>query len=180
MSNRTFRTYNRYFVAVIYPDDKNYNRYIDNIMKYYTEVTYILHDKDTDENGELKKPHTHILFKVGKNPRNIKSIAEESEIPIQYIEGCNKDNMLLYFIHYKKENKHRYSINEVKGELRNYMTKLLQDNKSDEEIMSNILLLIETQKIGNIKDLTHYLIKNQSLQILRKYGYIITNMLKKE
>lgn len=58
------KTRNRYFEAILYPEDENYIKYMDNIKKFYQEVTYITHDRDIDENGDIKKPHTHILFKV--------------------------------------------------------------------------------------------------------------------
>lgn len=83
---KSSRVKNRYFSAILYEEDSNYKKYIDNIYKYYTDVTYILHDKDITEDGEIKKAHYHYLFKVGKNARHIKSIAGESEIPIQYLE----------------------------------------------------------------------------------------------
>lgn len=55
---------NRYFEAILYPEDENYINYMENIKKFYHEVTYIIHNRDIDEKGEYKKPHTHILFKV--------------------------------------------------------------------------------------------------------------------
>lgn len=83
---KSSRVKNRYFSAILYGEDPNFKKYVENINKYYTEVTYILHDKDVTEDGEIKKEHYHYLFRVGKNARHIRSIAEESEIPIQYIE----------------------------------------------------------------------------------------------
>jgi len=82
----TSKIKNRYFCAILYQEDPNFEKYIDSIYKNYTEVTYILHDKDITEDGELKKAHYHYLFRVGKNARHIKAIANESEIPIQYLE----------------------------------------------------------------------------------------------
>lgn len=184
---RTYKTYNRYYCAILYPEDSNYELYLHNIMKYYTEVTYILHDKDkiyVNENGKItekvKKPHLHILFKVGKNARGINSISEESEIPINYLEGCNKENMLLYFIHYKKKDKAKYSVNEVQGELKEYLMRLLNENISEENFLNDIILLIQTNKIKTTLDFVSYCIRKNKVDIIRKYSYIITKILQEK
>lgn len=58
------KTINRWYTAIIYKDDTNMNIYIDRINKLYNYVTFILHDKDLTENGEVKKQHYHYLFYV--------------------------------------------------------------------------------------------------------------------
>lgn len=85
-----YRIRNRYFCAILYEDDENFEKYMKNIKQKYYEVTYIRHDKDVreDENGEeeYKKPHYHVLFKVGENARSINSISRELEIPVNYLQ----------------------------------------------------------------------------------------------
>lgn len=179
MGERSYRVYNRYYCAILYKEDPNSEKYMENIQKYYSEVTYIIHDKDTTEEGEIKKEHIHVLFKVGKNARSIKSVAEQIEIPINYIEGCNKDNMLLYFIHYKKPNKYQYKIEEVKGELVEYMKTLIKDKKSDKEILQEILDYINKYEIKDTGILLHYCLTNNYVNVLRKYSYILTKCLYK-
>lgn len=39
------------------------------------EWAFIIHDKDVDENGDLVKPHIHLVLKY-KNPQTVKSIAK--------------------------------------------------------------------------------------------------------
>lgn len=71
---------NRYFCGILYEEDENFEKYMNYIKSHYLEVTYIRHDRDIIENSdneELKKPHIHILFKVGENARTLKAIAEE-------------------------------------------------------------------------------------------------------
>lgn len=74
MKNTT-KIRNRYFCGILYEDDENFDKYINFIKEHYQEVTYIRHDKDIKEDSEkeeLKKPHYHILFKVGENARRNK------------------------------------------------------------------------------------------------------------
>ena len=80
------RTRNRYFCAILYKEDVNFNKYKENIEKLYDEVTYIKHNRDIEESGKLKKEHFHFLFKVGENARTIKSIAKEIGIAENYLQ----------------------------------------------------------------------------------------------
>lgn len=65
------RTRNRYFCAILYKEDANFKKYKENIEKNYEEVTYIKHDRDIEENGEIKKEHFHFLFKVRRKRKNL-------------------------------------------------------------------------------------------------------------
>ena len=111
--NKSFKTCNRYFTAILYEEDENFEKYTQNISKYFSEVTYIRHDKDITETGDLKKPHYHVIFKVGENARWVNSVAKDIEIEPNYLEGCNKDAMLLYLIHYNAPDKTQYHFEEV-------------------------------------------------------------------
>lgn len=104
------KTKNRWFTAILYQEDKNYNTYLETIKQLYNYVTYIVHDKDVDENGEIKKKHTHIIFNVGQNARHVNSIAKEIGINPNMLEGCKKEKMLLYLIHYNNHEKTQYKI----------------------------------------------------------------------
>lgn len=81
---RNIKSFNRYFCAILYPEDTRCEELLEYIKKNYTEVTYILHDRDINENGEIKKAHYHVIFKVGENARSVNSIAEE----LHYTRAC--------------------------------------------------------------------------------------------
>ena len=55
----------RNFLGVLYPDSTTYDcdKVLLRIEDTFSEYAYILHDRDTDENGELKKPHYHVNIK---------------------------------------------------------------------------------------------------------------------
>lgn len=50
----------RKYQGVLYPDSESYccDDVLNILKSTFPEFAYILHDKDVDENGELKKPHT--------------------------------------------------------------------------------------------------------------------------
>lgn len=110
---KEYRIRNRYFSAILYEEDVNFKKYKDYIIKHYFEVTYIKHDRDITEDGEIKKEHYHFLFKVGENARTLKSIAKEIGIAENYLQGCNKKPMLEYLIHMNNPEKTQYKIEEV-------------------------------------------------------------------
>ena len=55
------------FSVVFYDDEKIQDRLFDLIMeKQLVAFAYIKHDKDTDDNGELKKTHYHMYIEFAK------------------------------------------------------------------------------------------------------------------
>lgn len=105
---------NRWFTAILYEEDPNFEKYFNNILTKFKEVTWITHDRDLDENGENKKKHIHILWNVGQNARTSRSVARDVEIAENYIQGCNKEAVLRYLIHLDNIEKTQYNVNEVR------------------------------------------------------------------
>lgn len=169
---------NRYFVAILYEDDINYEKYLNNIKKKFTEVTYIKHDKDITDEGELKKTHIHILFKVGENARHLNAVAKDIDIPSNYLQGCNKTKMLRYLIHLDNPEKTQYSINEVQGELKKELKDILKRQVDEKPIYREIIRKIQENEIKNITTLVLYAINNNCLEEVKKMQYILTQIIK--
>ena len=55
----------RKFCAVLYPDAEDYNCEValNNLRSNFPRWAYCLHDKDTTDDGELKKPHYHVVVR---------------------------------------------------------------------------------------------------------------------
>lgn len=91
---------NRYFCAILYEEDPNYKKYMNNIQNNFKEVTWIDHARDIKEDSEeeeLKKKHTHILFKVGENARHRNAIAKIIDIAPNYIERMQqRENVIIF------------------------------------------------------------------------------------
>lgn len=170
---KTKRIVNRYYTCIIYKDDINFSKYFDNIMNNYEEVTYIEHDKDINENGEKKKPHYHMLFKVGENARHLSAVAKEIGIAENYLQGCNKKSMLQYLIHLNNQEKTQYSINEVHGELKDELVKILLKKEPEENKYINIINNIKQGSINNITELLEYAIEFQCLEEVKKTQFLL-------
>lgn len=80
------------------------------------EWAYILHDKDTDENGKQVRPHYHVMlhFKDAKTILKVSKIFDDKE---QFIEAWKStiNNGYSYLIHETNnaQNKHHYDFSEV-------------------------------------------------------------------
>ena len=76
---------------------------------------YILHDKDQNEDGTLKKPHWHIMLKF-YNSRRRSDVAKWFGLSESYVQDSRSgkyDDMLLYLIHENAPEKYQYKIEEV-------------------------------------------------------------------
>lgn len=100
------------------------------------EYSYILHDKDTKDDGTLKYKHYHIILKF-KYPQDTKNICKWFSVAENFISKINGkyEDALLYLIHANSENKYQYNIEEVKSNF-NYKEeiekiKLKKENKGN-------------------------------------------------
>ena len=125
-----------------------------------------------------RKPHYHIIIFVGENPRNRKAIAKETKIKENYIEGCNKNNMLLYLIHFNNVTKTQYDIEDVDGELQKDLIKLIESRTEyQQDKLENILEYIKNQKSISIEEITKYCIKKNYYEVLKQNQYLITKII---
>lgn len=80
------------------------------------KLAAILHDKDRNENGDLKEPHVHLMISF-ENARSINSIAKLLRDKPQYIEKWDKNpaNGFSYLIHATDgaKDQYQYSTDEV-------------------------------------------------------------------
>ena len=180
MSNSK-RVVNRWFCAILYEEDPNFQYFFDYIRDNYEQVTYIKHDKDINEDGTTKKSHIHILFKVGDNARHLTRVAEEIGIQPNYLQGCNKKAMLLYLIHYRNEDKTKYNIEDVQGELKGELQKLVnRESKTEEERYKDIYNAILNKEIVNTTQLLKYAIENNMLEEIRKSQYLLCKVMEEQ
>lgn len=99
----------RNFLGVIYPDSTSYDckKVLSRIEDTFADYAYVLHDKDVDENGELKKPHIHWCGK--RSPAPISTVANALGVEPNSIEFCkNWKYSLRYLIHADNPDKFQY------------------------------------------------------------------------
>lgn len=103
--------------------------HLENVLAEHTkdikEFAYILHDKDEDKDGTLKKPHWHIELKLYKSRRrsDIAKWFGLSERCVQDSKSGRYDDMILYLIHENAPEKHHYEAIEVSSNF-NYTERL--------------------------------------------------------
>lgn len=174
---RNIKTYNRYFSFVLYKEDENQMKSMEYITNNY-KYARIEHDKDLENDGKtIKKQHYHIVIYVGKNPRNRKAIAKETNVKENYIEGCNKENMLLYLIHYNNQDKTQYDIEDVDGELQKDLIKLIESKTESQKDKLKDLIDKIYENNWNIYKVTDYCITNNYYELLKQNQYLITKII---
>lgn len=136
----------RKFVAVLYPEDPSHVECIDKLLSGGYNFAGILHNQDVYEDGEhegeLKKPHWHIVLRF-KNAVWNTAIAKELGITPNYLEACKDvDSALLYLVHYGNEKKAQYEYESVFGPLKLKLATLLADTDEGTRVL-NIVEIIE-------------------------------------
>lgn len=109
----------RKFTCILYPDATNYAQTCQEILDYrltcgfFSEWFYILHDKDLNDDGTLKKPHYHVVV-TKSNPSTIKIISKQLGIPQNYIQRVsNLKGMIKYLTHDEIQDKIKYDKKEI-------------------------------------------------------------------
>ena len=160
MADKKFRS----FAGTLYPDSESYDceTLLSTIRSKFIDWAYILHDKDVNENGELKKPHFHWVGRA--TPRCLSVVSNFLGLPENDIEVVkNFDNMVMYLIHLNDIDKFQYSPDDVETNLPN-IGQLLR-RKSEGQIVKD-LASAKMQK--SWYDLVQYAVDIDSYDILRR------------
>ena len=100
----------RYYCAelILYLDNLSHTKLLNNLITKY-HYAYILHDKDTEDNGILKKPHFHLLL-FFDNARWGSAILKEIDIDNKNLIEFRKDKVtaIQYLTHSNNFDKFQY------------------------------------------------------------------------
>jgi hypothetical protein len=160
MAEKKFRS----FAGTLYPDSESYDceTLLSTIRSKFIDWAYILHEKDVNENGELKKPHIHWVGRA--TPRCLSVVSNFLGLPENDIEVVkNFDNMVMYLIHLNDIDKFQYSPDDVETNLPN-IGQLLR-RQSEGQIVKD-LASAKMQK--SWYDLVQYAVDIDSYDILRR------------
>lgn len=160
MADKKFRS----FAGTLYPDSESYDceTLLSIIRSKFIDWAYILHDKDVNENGELKKSHIHWVGRA--TPRCLSVVSNFLGLPENDIEVVkNFDNMVMYLIHLNDIDKFQYSPDDVETNLPN-IGQLLR-RQSEGQIVKD-LASAKMQK--SWYDLVQYAVDIDSYDILRR------------
>lgn len=160
MADKKFRS----FAGTLYPDSESYDceTLLSTIRSKFIDWAYILHDKDINENGELKKPHIHWVGRA--TPRCLSVVSNFLGLPENDIEVVkNFDNMVMYLIHLNDIDKFQYSPDDVESNLPN-IGQLLR-RQSEGQVVKD-LASAKMQK--SWYDLVQYAVDIDSYDVLRR------------
>lgn len=133
----------RKFCLLLYPEDETHVKALEIIKSNY-DYAVIEHNRDCDENGELKKEHWHVVLKTENNAIWNTALAKELGIVPNYIQRCrNLERALMYLIHFNEHNKIQYDVKEVQGTLKKRLKlALAKDDKTEQEKVEELLSII--------------------------------------
>lgn len=177
--------FNRNFMILFWADNAEHMKALD-ILKSYSSVAYILHDKDThskdiyidDEDMDFKKPHYHAVVQF-KNSRFWDNVADELGIEERFVRGCNLNGALAYLVHFDHEDKYQYDISEVFGSLCVSLKKIINSRDKDEnEKVCDLISYITTSSITlSVTNFATYCASNGYWDVYRRAGAIFNMML---
>lgn len=160
MADKKFRS----FAGTLYPDSESYDceHLLSVIRSKFIDWAYILHDRDTDENGVLKKPHFHWVGRA--TPRCLSVVASFLGLPENNIEVVkNFDNVVCYLIHLNDIDKYQYSPDDVVSNFSN-IGQLLR-RRSEGQIVKD---LASAKMHKSWYDLVQYAVETDSYDVLRR------------
>lgn len=156
------RTRNWWFV--LYPESapEDWKQRIDDLHIQYAISP--LHDKDKNPDGELKKPHWHIIlmFESVKSYQQIKEITDGLNAPIpQAVNGLV--GTVRYLIHKDNPDKYQYKKTEIITGGGFDVVELINRSPSDKRaILKEIYEFIKSNDVTEFCELTDYAFENNS------------------
>lgn len=171
----------RKFCLLLYPlEDETHKKALEYI-KLNCDYALIVHDRDKNEVGETKKSHTHVVISFSNAKWNT-ALADELGITYNYIEKCRSfENALEYLIHYNDDTKEQYDIEDVKGNLKGQLKKIIEnDGKSENDKALELTEFIRTYP-GQLDEFTfvQYCCSIGMWSVFRRASFIYIRLIDK-
>lgn len=161
----------RYKGLVLYPDNIAHKMALDIINASWC-YKGILHDKDTDANGEPKKAHWHIIVQLD-TPQSDYYLSERLDIPVNYIEQIvSVKSAYDYLTHRYHPDKYQYEDENLFGDL------ILENENINNSRFEQFIELIKQNNINNPKQLTQLAIDFKYIDVLKKNSYLLLQIIK--
>lgn len=143
-----------------------------------TEYAFILHDKDLNDDGTIKKAHYHLRL-FNEDQKSLSAWADYLHVKTNEVEKLDdKKRAIRYLIHFDSPKKYQYDFNNIVHNIID-IDKYFDDNKIDE---SNQLKYI-FDYIDNIngyiyfKEIKSYVLQNNYWSAYRRYYSIIKDVI---
>lgn len=172
----------RHFMILLYEDSESYNfeEVLFDLKGSFKNYAYIIHQPESDE----KKSHIHFILSLD-NPRSINSLSKRIGIAPNYIQSVKSLRASCrYLTHQDNEEKIHYDLTDVivsKSFARKFYASF-DDLKTEEDVIEDIYLFIDTLEDSSFKDAVKSLIvfvNSQSYDtIYKRYRYEFQDYLK--
>lgn len=173
----------RNWCAVVYPDSapENWKDILDSLnVKWACSP---LHDKDVDDDGQLKKPHWHIVVCYSGNKsfeQVVEDVTEPLNAPIPQI--CRDvRSSVRYFIHKDHPHKFQYSQADIEAYGGFDVGDVFQLSKSEKtQMLTDISLFIREFDIKEYWDLLFYAVDENAdwVQVIQDNSMFFERLLK--
>lgn len=172
----------RHFMLLLYKDSEvyNYDEVLFDLKGSFKNYAYIEHHPEDDE----KKEHTHFILSLD-NPRSIDSLSKRVGVKSNYIQSVKSLRASCrYLTHIDNDDKSRYELSDVKVS-QAFSRKFFgayDDLKTEEDVIDDIYLFIDSLSDNEYKDAIKQLIKFVNSQaydtIYKRYRYEFQDYLK--
>lgn len=152
-----------------------FNNSIDLCKSLDCMYAYILHDKDLDDDNNLKKPHYHLRI-FAKNQKTLEAWSKYFNISVNRIQIIKKDRKSIrYLIHADSKTKYHYSITSICSnfDLSPYFT----DKTESLDIESYINYIDNIKGVVFMKDMLNYALSTNSWSTYRRNYSIIRDII---
>lgn len=153
----------RNWTFIVYPESapENWRALIDELHVPWVESP--LHDKDVNPDGELKKPHWHvmIMFSSNKSYDQIREITMPLRSPNPQ-KVANAKGMVRYFAHLDNPEKYQYNKNDIIAHAGAEISAFLSVTTAERyEFIREMMEFVDSQGIVEIKSLLDYAMRNR-------------------
>lgn len=161
----------RLWNVLLYPDDPTMVTALEYI-RMNLDFVGILHDKDVDDNGQIKKSHYHVILKFPQ-ARYVSAIAKELGIKENYFEKTGSWNRsAVYLLHLNDDAKYQYDEKELFGTLVPGVLKLIHQKQEEGERVCDLIALLESiDSVITYTSAVQLACKNGLYSEFRRLGY---------
>lgn len=165
----------RLWNVLLYLDDPTHVAALELIRASYQYVL-VVHDRDTNDDDEVKKVHIHCILKFPQARWNT-ALSEELGIPINYFEKTGSwEGSAKYLLHDGCDDKYQYDPSDLEGPLVPAVMKLLQNDDENIRVMK-ILELMDSQGALTLTQFTRLCCEAGLYADWRRMGYQGVRML---
>lgn len=148
----------RNWTFVVYPESapENWREIISELRTPWIESP--LHDKDVNADGEIKKPHWHVMmmFPGNKSFNQIESLTKKLNAPAPQ-KVANAKGMVRYFAHMDNPEKCQYSKSDIVAHCGADLSELLEVTKTERyTLIREMMEFVNENGIIEMKDLLDY------------------------